>query len=467
MSKLTNAEAPQASEEYTGRYLVMLPNGNRTDKQIDALRTATGLQVKRSSEFEGSVILNADFDEQEGIYLEELGVAVLNAQPQQLQTLSTLESDDEPYLVEPERVVRALGTDDYLKGFKDAVDVLAEKLGQSRQDATETPSPSFRDVDVEANGSTWGLQQTNVVHPNRYREFTGKGIRVAVLDTGMDLNHPDFAGRTIITASFIQGQSVQDGHGHGTHCIGTACGPRNPVDPAVPRYGIAYESTIYAGKVLSDEGSGSDGGILAGINWALANKCEVISMSLGGAASGPGFSQIFENVAANVLAKGTLIVAAAGNDSVRPGVIRPVSHPANCPSIMAVGAVDKTGKVARFSNRGIYAPYGRVDIAGPGVEVFSSTKLPEKYATWNGTSMATPHVAGIAALLAQQSKSNRGYALWKKLLSMAKPLQEPTSDVGAGLVQAPLVPIRIVFPPKSSPIAGDVPMPDQAMPEAY
>jgi subtilisin family serine protease len=171
-------------------------------------------------------------------------------------------------------------------------------------------------------------------------------------------------------------------------------------------------------------------------------------MSLGARASQAGFSQIFENVAADVLAKGTLIVAAAGNDSDRPSSIRPVSHPANCPSIMAVGAVDNMGKVARFSNRGIYAPYGNVDIAGPGVGVFSSTKRPELYATWNGTSMATPHVAGIAALYAQQSKRNRGFALWKKLLSTAKPLQEPTVDVGAGLVQAPLVPAFIPFPPK-------------------
>ncbi|MFD2571867.1 S8 family serine peptidase [Spirosoma soli] len=462
MSKSTEPAAIQASEEYTGRYLVMMPNSNNTAKQAEAFREATGLQMMRSSDFKDSVVSSTDFEQQEAIYLEELGVAVVNAKPQQLSSLSVMADDNESYIVEPERVVRALNSSDYLKGFKDAVDVLVEKLGQGGQETTA----SFDKIGVEANGSTWGLQQTNVVHPNRFREFTGKGIRVAVLDTGMDLSHPDFAGRKIITASFIDGESVQDGHGHGTHCIGTACGPLNPVDPTIPRYGIAYESIIYAGKVLSNAGSGSDGGILAGINWALANKCEVISMSLGASTSQPGFSQIFENVAANVLAKGTLIVAAAGNDSNRPGFVRPVSHPANCPSIMAVGAVNKTGKVARFSNRGIHAPYGNVDIAGPGEGVFSSTKLPEKYVTWNGTSMATPHVAGIAALLAQQSKSNRGFALWKKLLSMAKPLHEPTTDVGAGLVQAPLVPIRIVFPPSQVPVSDTIPQPDQTISEA-
>lgn len=448
----TEPAALDAAQEYTGRYLVMMPNGKNSAKQIESFQDATGLSMMRSSDFKDSVISSTDFEKQPAIYLEEIGVAVVNARPQQLQTLSvSADTSDEPYLVEPERVVRALSSSDYLKGFKDAVDILAQKVGQIGSDATT----SFDGVGTEAVGSTWGLQQTNVVHSNRFRVFTGKGIKVAVLDTGMDVGHPDFAGRTIVTASFIQGQTVQDGHGHGTHCIGTSCGPLNPTDPSRPRYGIAYEATIYAGKVLSNAGSGSDSGILAGINWALANKCEVISMSLGAPTNQAGFSQIFENVAANALSKGTLIVAAAGNDSDRPGRVSPVSHPANCPSIMAVGAVDNTGKVARFSNRGIYAPYGNVDIAGPGVSVFSSTKRPELYATWSGTSMATPHVAGIAALYAQQSKSNRGFALWKKLLSTAKPLQEPTVDVGAGLVQAPLVPVLIPFPPKHIPISAD------------
>ena len=93
--------------------------------------------------------------------------------------------------------------------------------------------------------------------------YSGRGIKVAVLDTGMNVNHPDFAGRNPVTQSFIPGEAVEDGHGHGTHCIGTACGPRTPGQP--PRYGVAYDAHIHAGKVLSDRGSGSDQGILAGI----------------------------------------------------------------------------------------------------------------------------------------------------------------------------------------------------------
>jgi subtilisin family serine protease len=104
-------------------------------------------------------------------------------------------------------------------------------------------------------------------------------VKVAVLDTGLDLGHPDFAGRQITAQSFVQGEQVQDGHGHGTHCIGTACGPRTP--GRLPRYGIAYQAQIFAGKVLSNAGSGGDGGILAGIDWAIRNGCAVVSMSLG------------------------------------------------------------------------------------------------------------------------------------------------------------------------------------------
>ncbi len=110
---------------------------------------------------------------------------------------------------------------------------------------------------------TWGLQATRVPESN----WSGRGIKVAVLDTGFELNHPDFAGRTINSQSFVPGEAVQDGHGHGTHCIGTSMGPRVP-DP-LPRYGIAFEADIFVGKVLSNQGSGDDGDIFAGINWAI------------------------------------------------------------------------------------------------------------------------------------------------------------------------------------------------------
>lgn len=464
MAKAKKPSSSPASEGYTGRYLVMLPEEGSAQSHLEALQASTGMQVMRSSEFEGSVITNQDFEKNDAIYLEQLGVAVLNASPQQVRSLSGPGIQESAYLIEPERIVHAFGGDEeYLRGFKDAVDTLARRFLTDEDDHDDRENATENGFDAQVNGATWGLTQTGVVHSVLFREYSGKGIKVAVLDTGFDLQHPDFAGRNVVTASFITGQTVQDGHGHGTHCIGTACGPKSPAGD-IPRYGIAYEATIFAGKVLSNGGSGSDGGILAGINWALANKCEIISMSLGAGATGPGFSQIFETVAQKCLTNGTLIVAAAGNDSNRPGLVRPVSHPANCPSILAVGAVDVNGKVARFSNRGIHTPYGSINIAGPGVGVFSATRLPTKYATWNGTSMATPHVAGIAALWAQRSASNRGAALWNRLASMAKAMSEPSSDVGAGLVQAPLYRLPILMPSSEAmPTFGSV---GSQMPEA-
>jgi subtilisin len=115
----------------------------------------------------------------------------------------------------------------------------------------------------EDQSATWGLEATNVLNSR----FTGDGIKVAILDTGFDLNHPDFRDRTIISQSFVEGQAVQDGHGHGTHCTGTACGPRSPQNGM--RYGVAYEAQIYIGKVLNNSGSGTDTAILAGIDWAI------------------------------------------------------------------------------------------------------------------------------------------------------------------------------------------------------
>ena len=321
---------------------------------------------------------------------------------------------------------------DYLRGYRDGVVQLIDRL-LAPEGAVAGDGDLFAAAPRETE-FTWGLQATRV---DRSR-FSGAGVRVAVLDTGLDMQHPDFAGRRIIARSFVQGETAQDGHGHGTHCIGTACGPQRPGQ--LPRYGIAFGADIYAGKVLSNAGSGTDGGILGGINWAIANRCAVVSMSLGiPACFGPSqpFSQVFEQVAQRALAQGTLIVAAAGNESSRPLSICAVSHPANCPSILAVGAIDSRGRVARFSNGGLNPQGGQVDLAAPGVTVRSAWPQPRLYRTIDGTSMATPHVAGIAALFAEANPGMAGRDLVSLLFQHARRLMLPARDVGAGLVQAP------------------------------
>jgi len=241
-----------------------------------------------------------------------------------------------------------------------------------------------------------------------------------VLDTGMDLGHPDFTGRAFVSQTFV-GEPVQDLHSHGTHCIGTACGPKNPVG-TTPRYGIAFRAPIFVGKVLSNSGSGATASVLAGMNWAIANRCPVISMSLG--AQTP-VQAAYTAAGSSALSKGLLIIAAAGNAAAQTGA------PANSPTIMAVASLDNNLRASSFSN------IGKVEIAAPGRDVFSSVPRPTRYGTKSGTSMATPHTAGCAALWAQTSPALRGMALWRKLQATARPLSEPSTKIGQGLVQAP------------------------------
>jgi subtilisin family serine protease len=453
----------------TGRHIVVFKEG-AASAGAQALEQRAGIRTVSARSSQARATDEAD------LVFDEIDAAVFSAAPDQHSALMSMaaESDSPILLIEPERVVYALSmssdimlTDtaltedgkskrgrrgpfdidqsgvapppaepspvaaespprlsrDFLQGYRAAIDGL---LNSSAARAPEVPLPA---ATPEAAGATYGLEITGVLASR----FSGAGIKVAVLDTGLDLNHPDFAGRVIVTRSFVPGQAVQDGHGHGTHCIGTACGPRVP--PILPRYGVAYGSSIFVGKVLSNQGSGADGGILDGINWAVGQGCHVISMSLG-APTRPGqpFSGAFEIAAQRAAQRGTIIVAAAGNDSGRPARIEPVSHPANCPSIVAVGALDVSLNIASFSNGGLEPNGGEVNVAGPGVAVYSTFPMPPRYRTLNGTSMATPHVAGILALYAEAT-GLRGFALVNAMLPRSRRLF-PVRDFGWGLVQA-------------------------------
>ena len=359
-----------------------------------------------------------------GAVFPTLGVAVVSLEEGALGSITTSAREDSAILaIEPERIFYAIEEGlslDYLRGYRDAVDNLYQKATTEEIEAIQKPECFADDIQF-----TWGVKATKVDKSL----LTGSGIKVAVLDTGMDLLHPDFAGRSIVSQSFVPGEAVQDGHSHGTHCIGTACGFK---DLNGRRYGIAHQSTIYVGKVLSNAGSGDSGWILAGMEWAIANGCQVISMSLGNTTPTP--STAYEKVGLRALQNRCLIVAAAGNNGASGGT---VGQPADSPSIMAVGAIDKCLAVADFSAKAGKSPGAKVDIAAPGVDIYSSVPMDQgRYAAYNGTSMATPHVAGLAALYAQ-STGKRGSQLWQLLTSRAKPLPLPSASVGSGLVQAP------------------------------
>ncbi|MER9662484.1 S8 family serine peptidase [Mesorhizobium sp. M0159] len=346
--------------------------------------------------------------------MPEIGVAVVSNLGMQTAGLSIeaeAASDSAIQTIEDEYFVFAQQeTSDYLRGFLKATEAIIAGLELDQMRKEEL------DFEAEVAGATWGLVTCRIPQSSR----SGAGVKVAVLDTGMDLGHPDFAGRPIVTSSFV-GQPVQDLHSHGTHCIGTACGPKAPAG-SIPRYGIAHSASIFVGKVLSNSGNGSSASVLAGMNWAIANGCAVISMSLG---SQSPVQAAYTAAGQAALNRGCLIIAAAGNASSNTGA------PANSPTIMSVGSLDQTLVPSNFSN------FGKMEIAAPGRDVFSSVPRPTRYGTKSGTSMATPHVAGCAALWAQTSPSLRGQALWNRMLQAARPLPFPQAKVGRGLVQAP------------------------------
>lgn len=401
----------------TGRYIVTYRED--APEQGGEFLKSLGLRTADARDFDEQAVSVEDVGDADALIFPEIGAAVISAEAAAERELgaATLESAEAAPVesIEPEYFVFADTTADYLRGFRRAVETLSSDLGPS--------TGSFLlqdelDVDAQVIGATWGLAVCGVPQSMR----SGAGIRVAVLDTGMALNHPDFQGRQFVTQTFV-GQPVQDLHSHGTHCIGTACGPRAPAGP-IPRYGIGFHSHIFVGKVLSNSGSGGTASVLGGMNWAIARGCEVISMSLG-SNSPPQAAYTAAGRAA--LARGCLIIAAAGNR----GPTVPTGAPANSPTIMAVASLDNNLAPSSFSCS------GKIDIAGPGRDVFSSVPMPRRYAIFSGTSMATPHVAGCAALCAQGNPGLRGQALWNKLASTARALPFPATRVGAGLVKAP------------------------------
>ncbi len=266
--------------------------------------------------------------------------------------------------------------------------------------------------------------------------YTGRGVSVAVLDTGVDAGHPDLAARELVTRSFVAGLPAADRSGHGTFCCGLVGGASQPTDGA--RYGVACQAQLYVGRVLDDEAMGADLNVLAGIDWAVRHGCAVIALSLGCPADADeSYSVLYEEIATRALAAGSLLVAPAGNESQRPDAVRPVARPANCPSIVAVGALDRDLAVAPFSNGAAGSAQSSVDLAAPGIAVRSSWVRPDLYQYRSGTSMAAAQVAGIAALFAEAYPEDRGARLRTHLLNACRGLGEPRAAVGAGLAQAP------------------------------
>ncbi|MDG4781962.1 S8 family peptidase [Micromonospora sp. WMMD961] len=269
--------------------------------------------------------------------------------------------------------------------------------------------------------------------------YTGKGTTVAVLDTGADFTHPDLIGRVADRADFTaEGGDAVDHNGHGTHVASTIAGTGAAAHGQ--RRGVAPDAKLVIGKVLDDYGSGADSGIIAGMEWA-ATRADVINMSLGGSEADDGTDPL--SLAVDGLSKstGTLFVIAAGNSGAA------ISSPGSAASALTVGAVDRNDKLADFSSRGplVSSHVAKPELVAPGVDIVAARAagtnlqdpIDKHYEAISGTSMASPHVAGAAALLAQRHPDWTGEQLKAALVGAADPLTGVDAyAVGAGRLNA-------------------------------
>ncbi len=422
----------------TGRTIVRFKHGADVGHMTRAL-DGTVSRVQDARDFgEETTALDAALDDDSAVVLPRFAAAVV-APKDDGARITALSQRDGVAAVRPEFFMFSISTLEqrYQAWMRDGLRLLIERGPGTAQPAGLPTAAGADDVPFADTAElTWGLIATGA-HRSTYK---GKGIKVCVLDTGLDLEHPDFADRDIVHRSFVSGETVDDVQGHGTHCAGTVAGPM--CSRFGRRYGVAPDVELFIGKVLNNRGSGREADILRAMDWAIEQACVVISMSLGRPTRlGEPPDPIYEEVGRAALEAQSLVIAAAGNESQRQfGLIAPVGAPANAPSIMAIAAVDPMLDVAFFSCGGRNPNGGEVNVSGPGVSVYSSYPLPRGSNTLQGTSMACPHVAGIAALLAESDPELRGERLWQALERTARELGG-FSDFGRGLVQAPTAPL--------------------------
>ncbi|MBI5244868.1 MAG: S8 family peptidase [Elusimicrobia bacterium] len=289
----------------------------------------------------------------------------------------------------------------------------------------QTPLPSLSDVmgqlpkfvktDASDGEVPWGIARVKA--EKAWALTQGEGVKVAVVDTGIDCGHPDLKGRCAGGVNYVdKAKPPMDDNSHGTHVSGTIAAVKDGKGVV----GVAPKAQLYAVKVLDSEGSGSLFDIIKGLIWCANNGMQVANLSLGS----PVGSTLLRLAAAYAKARGVTIVAAAGNEGGAVG------YPAAYGGVIAVSALDSDDKIAEFSSRG-----KEVALIAPGVGIKSSVP-GGKYDFYDGTSMAAPHVAGLAALAV--SRGAKGHdAVLAALKKAAEPIKGlGPNEQGAGVVNA-------------------------------
>jgi serine protease len=265
----------------------------------------------------------------------------------------------------------------------------------------------------------WALNVLAIEGP--WALSTGAGIDVAVIDTGVAGTHPDLAGRLCSGVAFLGGDGVAqegggatDPHGHGTHVAGSIAAVRNN---GIGIAGVAPSARVLPIRVLDAQGSGSSSDVARGITWAVDHGAEVINLSLGGP-----HSQAVQTAVDYAESLGVVVVAAAGN----AGVGGPPNYPAALEQVVAVASHEPNGAVSTFSTRGAY-----VDVAAPGSGILSTAR-DGSWVYMSGTSMATPHVAGVVALLLDDEPGLTPLQVRERLNTTATDAGTPGHDTSYG-----------------------------------
>ena len=274
---------------------------------------------------------------------------------------------------------------DYAKRSKKTFSVPAHKIVETAKDANELHKLS---PDREQY-LTWPYLRLGI--PSEWWQTEGEGIKVAVLDTGIDEDHPDLDGAVLDTRDFT-GDGIEDEDGHGTHCAGIIAARNNNVGFV----GVAPKCELLIGKVLNNNGNGSYEWIARGVDWAHSEGADIISMSLGG----PYSDQELFHVIHRVISDGAIIIIAAGNEGAL--ATNSIGYPGKYGSVITVASHDEDGNPSGFSSRG-----GELDFMAPGSNIWSTFKKGG-YAKLSGTSMATPFVAGLSALILSKHRSQGG-----------------------------------------------------------